>query len=73
MRAIAGLGLRTPYTLAVQHLLLGDRARALDALRQSVEQRVGMMVFLGRDPAMDPLRNTPAVESLVSAVAAARR
>jgi TolB-like protein/DNA-binding winged helix-turn-helix (wHTH) protein len=63
----------SPYTRAVQHVLLGDRARALDALRQAVDQRVGMMAFLEHDPAVDPLRGDPAFDTLVSAVRAARR
>jgi TolB-like protein len=63
----------SPYTIAVQHLLLGNRARALEALRQGVEQRVGMMVFLAHDPAVDALRGDPAFEAIVSAVAAAPR
>src|SRR5262245_60848688 len=62
----------SPYTLAVQSLLLGDRARALAALEQAVDQRVGMMAFLERDPAWDPLRGDPAFQAIVSAIAAAR-
>jgi TolB-like protein/DNA-binding winged helix-turn-helix (wHTH) protein/Flp pilus assembly protein TadD len=63
----------SPYTLAVQHVLVGDRARALDELRQSVDQRIGMMAFLEHDPAFDPLRTDPAFQALVSAVQGARR
>jgi Flp pilus assembly protein TadD len=63
----------SPYTLAVQHLLLDDRAPALAALRQAVDQRMGMMAFVERDPTLDPVRGDPAFEALVSAVVAARR
>lgn len=63
----------SPYTLAVQHLLLGDRARALEALRQAVDQRIGMMALVEHDPAIDPIRGDPAFQPIVTAVAAARR
>lgn len=63
----------SPYTLAVQHLLLDDRARAIDELRQAVEQRMGMMAFIELDPAVDPVRADPAFRPVLTAVAAARR
>ena len=63
----------SPYTLAVQRALLGDRAQALEDLRQAVDQRVGMMVFIERDPAVDALRRDPAFATLLTSIAATRR
>ena len=63
----------SPYTLAVQHLLLDDRPRALAELRQAVEQRMGMMALVERDPTFDEVRSDPAFQPIVTAVAAARR
>lgn len=57
-----------PYTLAVHYALVDDRPRALAALEQAYRARVGMLVFLARDPAMDALRGDPRFEALVAKV-----
>jgi DNA-binding winged helix-turn-helix (wHTH) protein/TolB-like protein/Tfp pilus assembly protein PilF len=49
----------SPYTLAVQQVLVGNTSAALDALERAVADRAGMLVFLDRDPALDPLRGDP--------------
>jgi TolB-like protein/DNA-binding winged helix-turn-helix (wHTH) protein len=55
----------SPYTLAVQYALVGNTAKALDALESAYEERAGMMVFLPRDPAFDSLRQQPRFEALL--------
>jgi TolB-like protein/DNA-binding winged helix-turn-helix (wHTH) protein len=59
----------SPYSLATLHVLLGDRDRALAALEEAHAKRVGMMVFLARDPLMDPLRDDPRFVALTRRVA----
>jgi DNA-binding winged helix-turn-helix (wHTH) protein/TolB-like protein/tetratricopeptide (TPR) repeat protein len=49
----------SPYTLAVQHALVGQREQALSALTRAREERAGMLLFLDRDPAWDDLRSDP--------------
>jgi len=49
----------SPYTLAVQHVLVGNHDRAIDALERARDEKNGMLVFLARDPALDPLRDNP--------------
>jgi tetratricopeptide (TPR) repeat protein len=49
----------SPYTLAVQHVLVGNHDRAIDALERARDEKNGMLVFLARDPALDPLREHP--------------
>ncbi len=62
-----------PYTVAVHHVLVGNRDRAIDQLEVALAQRVGMMVFLDRDPAVDPLRSDPRFQALVKQVGETRR
>jgi hypothetical protein len=38
---------------------LGETNTALDFLEQAYEERVGYMVMIGRDPALDVLRDEP--------------
>ena len=49
----------SPYTLAVQYVLVGDHARAIEALERARADKAGMLAFAGRDPALDPLRGDP--------------
>jgi hypothetical protein len=58
----------SPYTLAVQYVLVGETNKALDALEAAHRDRVGMMVLLARDPAMDSLRQQTRFESLLHRV-----
>ena len=48
-----------PYTMAVQYVLVGNYARALDELERARAEKMGMLLFLARDPALDPLRDHP--------------
>jgi Tfp pilus assembly protein PilF len=59
-----------PYTIAVHHALTGAPDRALAALEDAYRQRVGMLVFLARDPAMDSLRGNPHFDALVRRISA---
>jgi len=54
----------SPYTLATHFAMVGQRERALDQLEAAAEQRVGMMMFLDRDPAVDSLRQDPRFRTL---------
>jgi TolB-like protein/Tfp pilus assembly protein PilF len=58
----------SPYTMAVHHVLLGNAERALDQLEAAFQHRAGMMVFVHKDPALDPLRDHPRFRMLVNRV-----
>jgi hypothetical protein len=44
--------------------MTGQRERALDQLEAAVQQRVGMLLFFERDPAIDSLRQEPRFQAL---------
>jgi TolB-like protein/DNA-binding winged helix-turn-helix (wHTH) protein/Tfp pilus assembly protein PilF len=62
----------SPYTVAVQHLQLGDLAKGLEHLERAHRERVGMMVFLARDPALDAIRGDARFQALQRASETAR-
>jgi tetratricopeptide (TPR) repeat protein len=62
----------SPYGLAVQRALAGERERAIDALEAAFAQRLGVMAFLATDPSVDPLRGDPRFQRLLTQIAAAR-
>ena len=62
----------SPYTLAVHHALVGERDRAIAALDEAVRQRVGVLVFLARDPAFDALRDDARFADLLKRVSGRR-
>jgi TolB-like protein/DNA-binding winged helix-turn-helix (wHTH) protein/Tfp pilus assembly protein PilF len=62
-----------PYTLAVHEALLGDLEAAVDHLEAAYDARAGMMVFLARDPAIDPLRRAPRLIALLDRINESRR
>lgn len=63
----------SPYTLATLHVMAGDSNRAFDYLERAVDERVGMLTFIGRDPAVDPLRPQPRFQALLARLAPAAR
>jgi len=54
-----------PFNLALVHLGLGDRARAIDNLEQALAADSQMMAWLGQDRIFDPLRSEPRFVALV--------
>jgi hypothetical protein len=58
----------SPYTLAVQELLAGNSERAMDQLDAAYQARIGMLVLLHRDPAVDALRRSPRFAALLQRV-----
>ncbi len=56
------------YDLALAHLGIGENARALDLLRQAVEERSPRVAFLGVDPRFDGLRADPRFRTLMREV-----
>jgi TolB-like protein/DNA-binding winged helix-turn-helix (wHTH) protein/Tfp pilus assembly protein PilF len=58
----------SPYTLATYYVLTRDHDRALAALAEAYAKRAGMMIFLARDPLMDPLRTDPRFTSILRQV-----
>ncbi len=53
------------YWLAVAHAGAGETAAALDALDRACEQRDVMLVWLGREPRLDSLREEPRMVDLL--------
>jgi len=47
---------------------LGEQNTALDYLEKAYEERVGYMLMIGRDPALDVLRGVPRFERLVQKI-----
>ena len=54
-----------PFNLALVHLGLGDRARALDNLERALAADSQMMPWIGWDAIFDPLRSEPRFAALL--------
>jgi tetratricopeptide (TPR) repeat protein len=54
-----------PFNLAIVHLGLGDRARALDYLEQAYDNNSQWMPYLRGDRIWDPLRSEPRFAALM--------
>jgi tetratricopeptide (TPR) repeat protein len=54
-----------PMGLAFAYAHLGEASKALDYLESAYEERVGGMLMLGREPALDVLRETPRFQALM--------
>ena len=55
----------SPYHLALMHLHLGERERALELLLNAHAIRDAWVVWLGVEPQFDPLRGDPAFEGIL--------
>ncbi len=60
--------LRTPFHEAVLYIGLGEHKQALNALEEAVNQRSGLVMYLGVDPIIDPLRSDLRFQSLLETV-----
>jgi hypothetical protein len=56
----------SPWQLALGHLGLGDRDRALDYLEVAYRERWREMAWLSVLPYLDPLRDHPRFQALVA-------
>lgn len=56
------------YGPALIHLALGDREAALTGLERAAEARCELLVYLGIDPRLDPLREEPRFKALAARV-----
>jgi serine/threonine-protein kinase len=54
-----------PMGLAMAYGHLGEESTALDFLERAHEERVGWMLMIGREPALDVLRPTPRFDALL--------
>ena len=61
-----------PFNLAIVHLGLGDRARALDYLEQAYDNNSQWMPYLRGDRIWDPLRSDPRFAALMKKLAFAK-
>ncbi|HEX6623721.1 MAG TPA: tetratricopeptide repeat protein, partial [Pyrinomonadaceae bacterium] len=55
----------SPYFLALVHVHLGDKEKALLLLEEAVRVRDAWVVWLGVDPRFEPLRSEPRFQALV--------
>ncbi|MBS1766144.1 MAG: protein kinase [Acidobacteria bacterium] len=56
------------YGRALIHLALGEREAALMALETAVERRCELLVYLGIDPRLDPIRAEPRFHGMLAKV-----
>ena len=54
----------SPWDLSFVYAALGDKARAIQMLDKSIDQKVGWVTSLGVDPGFDSLRTDPRFEKL---------
>ncbi len=65
LKKISLKGYIPPFNLAIVHLGLGDRARALDYLEQAYDNNSQWMPYLRGDRIFDPLRSEPRFAALM--------
>ena len=58
-KLLAAIPPTDPYGIAVVQLALGNQDRGLDALRQAVDRRQGLVRFMKVDPMFDGVRTDP--------------
>ena len=54
------------FDLVAVHLALGERARALDLLEQAEREKAELIVYLGVDPLLAPLRSEPRFQAVLA-------
>jgi serine/threonine-protein kinase len=57
-----------PMGMAFAFAHLGDEGTALDYLERAYDERVGWMCLIGREPALDVLRQTPRFQNLLKKI-----
>ena len=65
LRAISPGGQVAPFNLALVHLGLGDKSRAIDYIEQALAADSQMIPWLGRDAMFDSLRSEPRFQALL--------
>jgi tetratricopeptide (TPR) repeat protein len=65
LRTISPGGRVAPFNLALVHLGLGDKAKAIDYIEQAMAADSQMIPWLGRDAIFDPLRSEPRFQALL--------
>jgi TolB-like protein len=68
LRARASRGYVSPYYLALAELGVGRPDRALAELRRGAEEGAPQLIYLGAEPAFDPLRGRTVFQSILQAV-----
>jgi predicted Zn-dependent protease len=71
VEALASQGYGVGFDLALIHLELGDRPRALDALERGMSDHSQMQGYLNVEPALDPLHGEARFRALVRRLALA--
>ncbi len=61
-------GFGVGFDLALLHLALGERERALDALERAPADRSQMVGYINVEPALDPIRDEPRLRAVARAV-----
>jgi Flp pilus assembly protein TadD len=64
LKQMSPAGQVLPFNMAMVHLGLGDRTRALDDLERAYAADSQMMPWIGKDHIFDPLRSEPRFAAL---------
>jgi tetratricopeptide (TPR) repeat protein len=65
LEELAGQKYVSSYAIALIHVGLGEKERALERLRQAYRERAGHLVYLKVDPYLDALRDHPSFGNLL--------
>jgi len=68
IEAAGARGFGVAFDLALLHIALGDRERALDALERAPADRSQMVGYINVEPALDPIRDEPRLRAVARAV-----
>ncbi len=66
MEESAARGESSPYGVAIVHAALGDKGRGLDWMERAVEKRDRALVWAKVHPRLDPLRDDPRFERILT-------
>lgn len=66
--AASGSAYVSPYNLALLHIALGDSCAALHSLERACDDRPFLLVHLGSDPRLDPLRSDARFNKLLERI-----
>jgi eukaryotic-like serine/threonine-protein kinase len=64
LESLSKAGFVSTWDLALVHAALADKSETIELLQKAADERVGWVILLGVDPALDSLRSEPAFQRL---------